>query len=122
LLEFASNLEETWRGRKDLVVTRRIEVEVIRLDSFVIQNQIEKIDFLHVDAQGTDLAVLRSLGKEIHRVQAGVIEVPESKEVMLYKNQHTYEEAVEFLEGNGFKIVAIGDSQNEKNLYFQRTN
>ena len=122
LLEFSTELEKTWKNRDDLMVTRQIEVEVIRLDAFIIENNIEKIDFLHVDAQGTDLAVLRSLGDEIKRVKAGVIEVPETKEVMLYKNQHTYEEAVDFLTSKGFEITRVEDSQNEKNLYFQRPN
>ena len=66
--------------------------------------------------------MLRSLGDEIKRVKAGVIEVPETKEVMLYKNQHTYEEAVDFLTSKGFEITRVEDSQNEKNLYFQRPN
>jgi len=89
LLGFSRHIRETWAGREDLVVTRKINVRVTRLDSFVIANSIAKIDFLHVDTQGTDLSVLRSLGRELNRVQSGVIEVPRSRDVMLYENQHT---------------------------------
>ncbi len=63
---------------------------------------------------------MRSLGDELHRVKAGVLEVPANAEVALYKGQHSHEEAVEFLNSNNFQIIATGDSQNEKNLYFTR--
>ena len=53
-------------------------------------------------------------------IQHGVIEVPQSTEVMLYKNQHSFEEAVEFLQNNGFKISNINSQQNELNLCFDR--
>lgn len=120
LLEFSDGLDSTWPGRDDFKVTRRIEVETIRLDDFVKEHRIERIDFLHVDTQGTDLNVLRSLGKEIRRVRAGVIEVPQSREVMLYRDQHTREEAMEFLAENGFKVWKTVSQQNEDNLYFRR--
>ena len=120
LLEFADGLDRTWPGRDDFKVTRQIEVETIRLGDFVREHRIERIDFLHVDTQGTDLNVLRSLGEEIRRVRAGVIEVPQSREVMLYRNQHTREEAMEFFAKNGFKVWKTVSQQNEDNLYFRR--
>jgi FkbM family methyltransferase len=120
LLEFAENVQNTWKGRDDLVVTRTIEVEVIRLDTFVQEKKLTQIDFLHVDTQGTDIAVLKSLGDSLALVKKGVIEVPQSRDVMLYKNQHTREEAIEFLEGNGFRIYKTESQQNEDNLYFCR--
>jgi len=121
LLEFSPGLDKTWPGRTDFVLTDKIEVEVIRLDDFVRENKIPRIDFMHVDTQGSDLSVLRSLGEEIHRLQAGEIEVPVSKEVMLYQNQHTKEEAYEFLDKHGFEVWKVEpSSDNEHNVFFRR--
>lgn len=121
LLEFADDLQRSWPGRSDFKVTQRIDVEVIRLDAFVREQEIGRIDFLHIDTQGTDLAVLRSLGTELGRVRGGVIEVPQNREVMLYRNQHTREQALEFLGTHGFTVWKISPQQNEDNLYFRRS-
>lgn len=117
---FNDGLERTWLGRTDFKVTEDIEVEVITLESFIEENGIPYIDFLHVDTQGSDLAVLRGLGKYISIVKAGVIEVPANKEVALYKEQHTKEEAIDFLQKNNFKITKITEQQNEENVFFER--
>lgn len=120
LLEFSDDLNESWPGRTDFKVTEQIEVEVIRLDDFVAERNIPRIDWLHIDTQGSDLNVLRSLGDKISIVQAGVIEVPQSTKVMLYKGQHTKEETIAFLENNGFTIYKTESQQNEDNLFFRR--
>jgi len=93
---------------------------MIRLDAFVKKHNISRIDFLHIDTQGTDLAVLNSLGGELTRVRAGVLEVPQSKELMLYKGQHTREQAISWLETHGFIVWKTVAQQNEDNLYFRR--
>ena len=119
LLEFSDDLEQTWPGRDDFVVTERIEIEVITLADYIQARNIRKVDFLHIDTQGTDLGVLRSLGDAIARVRAGVVEVPASKSVMLYKNQHSKEEMIAFLKEHRFKIWKEVEQQNEINLYFR---
>jgi FkbM family methyltransferase len=119
-LEFADDLQETWPGRDDFRVTHQLLVNVIRLDDFILQNRVSQIDFLHVDTQGTDLRVLRSLGDEAHRVRAGVIEVPLNDEVMLYKDGHTREEVERFLGENGFCVWKVESQQNELNLFYRR--
>jgi FkbM family methyltransferase len=119
-LEFSSGLDETWPGRTDFQVTERISVEMIRLDKFLKSRNVSRIDFLHVDTQGTDLSVLKSLGDEVTRVRAGVIEVPQSCEVMLYEGQHTREEAISWLEKHQFAIWKTVPQQNEDNIYFRR--
>jgi FkbM family methyltransferase len=124
LLEFSDNLDKTWPGRTDFVVTENIEVDVISLKYFIeniVPNiKIEKIDRFHCDTQGNDLKVLKGMAEYVSIIQHGVIEVPQSTEVMLYKNQHSFEEAVEFLQNNGFKISNINSQQNELNLCFDR--
>jgi FkbM family methyltransferase len=122
LNDFSDNLSETWPGRTDFVVRESKKVNVYRLDTWltIFAPEITQIDHLHIDAQGCDLAVLKGLGEKISMVQSGVVEVPQSEEVSLYKGQHTKQEALDFLEQNGFVIDKVTSQVNEENLYFVR--
>lgn len=122
LNEFADNISETWAGRKDFVVRDSIKVNVYRLDTWLktYAPEITEIEHLHIDAQGSDLAVLKGLGEMIRIVKSGVVEVPQSTDVKLYKTQHSKEETIHFLTHNGFKITKITHQQNEDNLFFER--
>ena len=122
LLEFSDRSKVDWPGRTDFVVTQKIEVEVIRLDKFVKENSITKIDYLHIDTQGSDLNVLKGLGEQLSIVQEGAMEAA-SKPDILYFGQNTQEECVDFLISKGFEItrIEINDpQQNEVNIYFKR--
>jgi len=122
LNSFAEHLNATWPGRTDFKVTHQIEVDVIRLDSFLAEVDCEQITYLHCDTQGTDLSVLRGLGVYRERLKEGVIECASSKSVALYKNQHLLEDAIfEFMRWN-YEIVRItaNDIQyNEVNVRFR---
>lgn len=120
LLSFSEGLEKTWAGRSDLKVTEIIDIDVIRLDNYIESFNIKRIDFLHVDAQGMDLDVLKSLGRYISIVQAGVIEVPHNDRVRLYKNQFTRKQAFEFLEKNGLHVWKIESQMNEDNVFYRK--
>ncbi len=122
LLELSEKAHTEWYGRTDMNVTERVEVDVIRLDSFIEQHNIPVIDFLHIDTQGSDLNVLKGLGKYISIVIQGEMEAA-NKPNILYKGQNTKEECVEFLESNGFVITSItpnDPAHNEVNIYFRR--
>jgi len=86
-------------------VVKEVEVQTTRLDTFLQENDIDRIDFLHIDAQGHDLKVLRSLGERLPVVVAGQIEVPLNSAVALYQQQHSLEDTVQFLAESGFKIT-----------------
>lgn len=122
LNEFADNLSETWPERTDFVVRGSKKVNVYRLDTWlsIFASDVTQIDHLHIDAQGCDLAVLRGLGDKLSMVQSGVVEVPQEDKLRLYKGQHTKQEALDFLEQNGFVIDKITSQENEDNLYFVR--
>lgn len=122
LNEFSDNLNKSWPGRTDFVVRGTKKVEVYRLDTWLEKYipEITEIDHLHIDAQGSDLAVLKGLGQKIKIVRSGVVEVPQTPDVRLYKGQHTKEETILFLEGNNFKITNIVSQVNEDNLFFER--
>ena len=59
-------LIQTWtEARTDVQFSgESYDVETTRLDTFIEENRLEDqiIDFIHVDAQGVDLDVLKSLG------------------------------------------------------------
>jgi FkbM family methyltransferase len=122
LNEFSDNLDKTWPGRTDFVVRESKKVNVYRLDTWlsIFAPEITQIDHLHIDAQGSDLAVLKGLGEKLKMVKSGVVEVPQSPEVSLYKGQHTKEDALSFLEQNNFKLTEVKSQENEDNLYFER--
>ncbi len=120
LLEFSSTARTNWSGFF-LSNDEKIDVEVIRLDSFIEDNNVGKIDYLHVDTQGSDLNVLEGLGKYLINVNEGQVEAalkPES----LYVNQNTYQETMKFLVNNGFEILEMisEGNQRECNIKFKK--
>lgn len=126
LRPFSENICLTWSGRTDLYYDEEVTVRVITLKEFIETIrpfQIEKLDYLHVDAQGSDLDVLRGLEEHISKVRRGVIEAPHNSHVQLYQGQHNRNEAITFLTENGFAIKSEhwnDPHQNESNLYYSR--
>jgi FkbM family methyltransferase len=123
LLPLSERAKTEWGGRTDMFVTETVEVQVIRLDSFIEQHNIPHIDFLHIDTQGSDLTVLQGLGQYISIVKEGVMEAAIKQDV-LYVNQNTVEDSVNFLAGQGFTILNVyanDGHNNEANIHFIRT-
>jgi FkbM family methyltransferase len=126
LLEFKDyeEIEKSWNDRPDLRPTKKIGVPVIRLDTFIKNFNVERIDYLHIDAQGSDLNVLFSLGDSISIVREGCAEAPSSSKASIYKNQN-YDilRLTKFLTENGFDIKSSHANDidcNEYNLRFSR--
>ena len=122
---FSENLDQTWPGRQDFKVTRTIEVQVSRFDTWYHTNKIniDKIDYFHCDTQGSDLRVLHGMGDLIHLIQEGVVECARDDQVKLYKENHTLQEMLDFLSSQGFEIIRTegNDSwSNEINVYFRK--
>ena len=76
------------------------EVEVIRMDTFIKNNNIETIDYLHCDAQGSDFDVLKSFGDKISIVQSGQVEVSVKDDI--YGKVNNYESVKRYLLDCGF--------------------
>jgi FkbM family methyltransferase len=122
LLEFSDKSKTEWCGRPEYKVNYEMQVEVIRLDSFIKEHNIPKIDYLHIDTQGSDLKVLEGLGEYINIVEEGVMEAA-AKENILYYGQNSQQESIEFLKKNGFEITSIEYNEyynNEVNIFFKR--
>jgi FkbM family methyltransferase len=124
LLEFSDTAKLYWPLHAscfDQVAT--VCVETIRLDEFVVKQNIEQIDYLSVDAQGMDLSVLKSLGDKISIVEAGQVEVTNKNKNPLYKNSFNYDDLIEFLANNNFDITNIEFNDqycNELNIGFKK--
>jgi FkbM family methyltransferase len=85
-----------------LTFSEKIVVETKRLDNYLGEKNIKKIDFIHLDVQGAELKVLVGLGKLIRNVKAIWLEV---ENVELYENQPLRGEIINFLKSNNFYLV-----------------
>ena len=113
-----------WGDRPDLYFSKDIEVTVARMDQALPWSEIGRIRFVKIDAQGFDLAVLRSFGAELGRVDAGMLEVPGVLASRLYQGEAAdLGTAFAELRGLGFEIYAVkpnDHASNEFNVYFHR--
>ena len=125
LKKFSQNLDETWPGYREthFHTIKKINVNIITLEKFCIENEIESINFLHIDTQGNDLNVLKGLGKFIHKVQKGILEAAVDKKKALYEDNHTVSEIKKFFEESGHRITDITfvdlNIKNEVNIRFE---
>lgn len=120
--EFEDNLEITWPGRTDFKVTEKIKVQTQRMDTFIRNNNIQQVNYLHCDTQGNDLNVLKSFGEYIEIVESGVVEA--ANQNPLYKNvDNSINSITNFLEKNNFVIVNMTENdpyRNEINIEFKK--
>ena len=110
-------IERAKAQNRDCSVKAEIKVPTIRLDTFMGQMDLRRVDYLKVDAEGTDLRVIRSAGdrlKDICRVKAEVDVVPGRY------GETSRAEMLAFMGAHGFKLTAV-ETQNEgrqENLSF----
>ena len=125
LNEFGNAIDSAFANQAECCVfTNKLEVECIRLDTFCSKHGISAIHYLHVDTQGSDLIVLKGLGKLLKIVECGVVEVARTGKTKLYRNSPTRPEMVTFLHQNGFSILEVvpNDALNaEQNVFFERS-
>jgi FkbM family methyltransferase len=116
LLPFDSAGLVNWRGGEVLNVERKLVVPTIRLDTFLDLMGIPEVHFLKVDAQGADLAVVRSLGRRIKDVRKISLEV-QINPVPLYVGGSQKGEVEQYLRAAGFSLDSC-----EKQSYDQEEN
>lgn len=81
-----------------------IEVELIRMDDFIQQEQIEVIDFLKLDVEGMNYEVLEGFGERLSIVKA----IQTEGEYMQYwEGQKLYIDIEKILLKNNFKLVSF---------------
>jgi FkbM family methyltransferase len=114
---------DSWIGGEALKVNSVTSVPTIRLDTLMALAGIQKVDYLKVDAQGMDLAVVRSAGSRLRDVAKITLEV-DVKEVRLYSGAPSKGEIVAFLNEAGFYLASAEKQTHgqEENLTFKRRN
>lgn len=121
LFPFREDLKQDW-DRKDFTTDEVINIEVIRLEDFIKEKGIDEVFYLHCDAQGNDINVLRGLGDQTHKVRAGVVEA--TKNIPLYQESENRVDVItEWLDKNGFKVTQLKDNDKlgaEINIHFER--
>jgi FkbM family methyltransferase len=91
-----------WHPYKRFEMVDKLEVEVVRLDTYMRAEGIEVIDRLEIDAQGEDLKVAQSLGERIRDVKRIQIEV-NIHDSPLYAASFTRAQAMEFFGAHNFE-------------------
>ena len=110
-----------WKGERTLRVERTITVPTIRLDTFLRSMEIERVEYLKIDTQGTDLAVVRSAGPRLKDIQKVKLEADVTRH-RAYQGSASRSEMVAYLEEQGFALTDV-ESQSmgqEENLTFER--
>jgi len=122
LNEFSDDVSETWPNRTEMEFTEQVEVPVMRIDTFMEKEGIDKVGYLLCDAQGHDFQVLKGFGNRINHLKEGTVEV--WRQNPLYKDSTNSEVNVKaFLLTRGFSIRGIMRNDvfgNEFNLDFFR--
>lgn len=121
LLRINEQAKRAWVGMS-LDVAGTATVPTLRLDSLLNLLGVQTVDFLKIDAQGMDLAVLRSAGsrlRDINRIQLEVENVP----VPFYVGSPSKPEVIRFLDQAGFTLVSSEPQTHgqEENLTFVRS-
>ncbi len=80
----------------------KTDIKVKRLDTFIKENNLTNISLIKIDTQGHDLNVVRSLGDCINIVDTIVLECQLKP---LYKNSHTKEEIILYMNNNNFNLI-----------------
>ena len=82
---------------------KEIEVQTITIDEWASQKGVDHIDLMWLDMQGYELNALKASPNILKTVKAILTEV---EFVEAYKGQFQFKEVKEWLEGQGFTMVA----------------
>lgn len=121
LLPMDESARQKWIGGEVLCQDAEIIVPVMRLDDVMKGLNIQKVDLLKIDAQGADLAVVKSLGDRIKDVRKIKLEVTTTAQ-QLYVGTATKNEIIEYLANRGFALISEQSQthgQEENLLFFQ---
>jgi FkbM family methyltransferase len=120
LLSIDEDNARQWTGGQEILVINKTTVPTIRLDTFMNLVGIQTVDYLKIDAQGADLAVLKSSGNRLKDFRKIYLEVSVTPHPV-YQGCASKKETVEFLEARGFELVAVESQSDgqEENLTFE---
>jgi FkbM family methyltransferase len=119
LLPLDEAVRATWIDGHLLHEEREIVVPTTRLDTFMREQDIARIKFLKIDAQGADFSVVRSLGDRIEDVWRIKLEVC-ARGGQLYRGAADKATIVAYMAERGFVLESteIQSHGQEENLTF----
>jgi len=124
LMKYDEKGRHAWKnvaGNPDLDSIASYQVRTVRLDTFMQEHGVGRIDFLKVDTQGNDLNVVKSLGDRIYDVSMVKMEVIVTG-FELYVGQPSKEEVVDYMTSKGFSVgeVVRQSYDQEEHITFVR--
>ena len=113
-------LNQFWTKSEDLLIKtvskgmkikKKYKVKVLTLEKFCKKNSIKIINYLHIDAQGNDLRVIKSLKSFKKCVIEGVAEVPKKGKLRIYDREQTFKELKKKFKKWKFEITNVEEVQ-----------
>jgi FkbM family methyltransferase len=95
-------------------VVKELQVPSVSLADLAVQADLNWIDFLKLDTQGSELAILQGMGERLRHV--GVIET-EMMFLKLYDNQPAWWELAAHIEQHGFQLVDLQWSHSARRFH-----
>lgn len=91
-----------------------IHVETVTLDEWAKQQNIDHLDFLWLDMQGCELKALKA-SELVKKARAIWTEI---EFVEAYEGQDLYKETLDWMQANGFKLIASNIDVEQPNYWF----
>ena len=88
---------------------RTIMVPAITLDAWAYENKVNNIDFLWLDVQGAELAIMQASPNFMAKIKVLWVEV---NFIQAYAGQPLYPEVKNWLESQGFTLIARDFDEN----------
>lgn len=116
----ASSLKEFAPDNPRYVTKEIIQVRTVRLDTFMVEQSIDLVEFLKSDTQGSDLDVLQSLGSRIVDVKRLLVEawLPGKN---LYVAEGKAAAIDQYVKARGFRLLGNRQSGHSADLYYENT-
>ena len=93
-----------WRMDRGLDVVDKVEIDCLSLADFVSRNGLDRIDFIKLDTQGTELDILLGSPDELAKISVISSEV---EFIELYKGQSLFDDIIRHLRPHGFRFVGF---------------
>lgn len=94
-------ISNLYKSRENLL-QKTIEVPCCRLDTFMVNNNIDKVDLLWIDAEGSEICVIWGMGDKIKTVRAIYVETTFKP---LYYGNRMFEDVHWALFKQGFRLI-----------------
>jgi len=109
---------------QSLLLTDAITVQTNTIDNFCKENNIDFIDFLKIDTQGNELAVLKGAAKMLDNKKIGVIKA-EANFATMYKKQSYFKDVDAYLKSKGYLFLKLMYPNSHKSflkrMFFKNT-